>query len=156
MRGGVEVEGEVEGEVEVEVEVEGEVEAEGGDKFLLVQFFDFTEMPVWQKANFVVETVYALCLKLPKSEDYALSSQLKRAALSITANIAEGFGRNHSKDKINFYYYARGSVFEVRSHLIVGKNLQFFTPDDINLLQDICKEIIEGLNKIIKGLSGNS
>jgi len=76
-------------------------------------YLDFTEMPVWQRANTVVEQVYSICSKLPRSEEYALSSQLKRAALSITANIAEAFGRNHSKDKINFYFYARGSAFEV-------------------------------------------
>lgn len=112
-------------------------------------------MPVWQKANFVVEQVYAICLKLPKSEEYALSSQVKRAALSITANIAEAFGRNHSKDKINFYFYARGSAFEVRSHLIVGLNLKFFAPDDIIQIEATCKDIIEALNKIIKGLNAN-
>jgi four helix bundle protein len=92
-----------------------------------MQYLDFTEMPVWQKANEVIEQVYTICAKLPRSEEYALSSQLKRAALSITANIAEAFGRNHSKDKVNFYYYARGSAFEVRSHLIVGRNLKFVT-----------------------------
>ena len=86
-----------------------------------MQYLDFTEMPVWQKANEVVEQVYAVCSRLPRSEEYALSSQLKRAALSITANIAEAFGRSHSKDKTNFYYNARGSAFEVRSHLIVER-----------------------------------
>jgi four helix bundle protein len=56
-----------------------------------MKFFDFTEMPVRQKANEAVEQVYRICLKLSRSEEYALSSQLKRAALSITANIAEAF-----------------------------------------------------------------
>ncbi len=72
-----------------------------------MSYKDFFEMPVWKKASKIVEDVYALCLKLPKSEDFALSSQLKRAALSIPSNIAEAFGRNHTKDKINFYYFAR-------------------------------------------------
>jgi|SRR5436190_5620248 four helix bundle protein len=119
-------------------------------------FLDFTEMPVWQKANFVVERSYAICFNLPKSEDYALSSQLKRAALSITANIAEAFGRNHSKDKINFYFYARGSAFEVRSHLIVGRNLKFFKQEDITEIEITCKDIIEAINKIIKGLNSKN
>lgn len=92
-----------------------------------MQYLDFMDMPVWQNASGVVEKVYAICSKLPRSEEYALSSQLKRAALSITANIADAFGRSHSKDKINFYYYATGSAFEVRNHLIVGCNLKFFT-----------------------------
>ena len=119
-------------------------------------FLDFTEMPVWEKANFVVERTYAICFNLPNSEDYALSSQLKRAALSITANIAEAFGRNHSKDKINFYFYARGSAFEVRSHLIVGRNLKFFKQEDITEIEITCKYIIEAINKIIKGLNSKN
>jgi four helix bundle protein len=92
-----------------------------------MSYQDFSDMPVWKMSSKVVEDVYSLCLKLPKSEDYALSSQLKRAALSIPANIAEAFGRNHTKDKINFYYYARGSAFEVRSHLAIGLSLKFFS-----------------------------
>ena len=107
-------------------------------------------MPVWQKANEVVEQVYTICLKLPRSEEYALSSQLKRAALSIAANIAEAFGRSHSKDKINFYYYGRGSAFEVRNHLIIGCKLKFFTKEDIEDIDAACKDIVEALNKIIK------
>ena len=99
---------------------------------------------------------YTICSKLPKSEEYALSSQLKRAALSIAANIAEAFGRSHSKDKINFYYYGRGSAFEVRNHLIVGCNLKFFTKEDIVDIDAACKDIVEALNKIIKGLNSKS
>ena len=121
-----------------------------------MQYLDFIEMPVWQKANEVVEQVYTICSKLPKSEEYALSSQLKRAALSIAANIAEAFGRSHSKDKINFYYYGRGSAFEVRNHLIVGCNLKFFTKEDIVEIDAACKDIVEALNKIIKGLNSKS
>jgi four helix bundle protein len=121
-----------------------------------MQYLDFIEMPVWQKANGVVEQVYTICSKLPKSEEYALSSQLKRAALSIAANIAEAFGRSHSKDKINFYYYGRGSAFEVRNHLIVGCNLKFFTKEDIVDIDAACKDIVEALNKIIKGLNSKS
>jgi four helix bundle protein len=121
-----------------------------------MQYLDFIEMPVWQKANEVVEQVYTICSKLPKSEEYALSSQLKRAALSIAANITEAFGRSHSKDKINFYYYGRGSAFEVRNHLIVGCNLKFFTKEDIVDIDAACKDIVEALNKIIKGLNSKS
>ena len=117
---------------------------------------DFTEMPVWKDANEVVKLVYSACSTLPRSEDYALSSQLKRAALSITANIAEAFGRNHSKDKINFYIYARGSAFEVRNHLIIGMNLSLLKESDVQSIDKSCKDIIFSLNKIIKGLSSTS
>ncbi|HEX6332833.1 MAG TPA: four helix bundle protein [Flavisolibacter sp.] len=117
-----------------------------------MSYIDFTEMPVWQDANKVILQVYSVCSGLPKSEDYALSSQLKRAALSIAANIAEAFGRTHTKDKVNFYTYARGSVFEVRNHLIIGRDLSFLNESDVNRIDLLCREIIFSLNKIIKGL----
>ena len=118
-----------------------------------MKYNDFSEMPVWQKGAEVIEKVYKLCLLLPKSEVYTLSSQLKRASLSITANIAESFGRKHAKDKINFYIFARGSTFEVQSHLLIGKKLGFFTSIQIEEIMKTCVEIIESLNKIMKGLS---
>ena len=68
---------------------------------------NFTEMPVWCIAISIIEDVYTLTEKLPKKEDYALCSQLRRAAMSISGNIAEAFGRGHARDKINFYYCLR-------------------------------------------------
>ena len=114
---------------------------------------DFTEMPVWQRADEIVGEIYKLTDNLPKREDYALCSQLRDAAISITANIAEGFGRGHKKDKITFYYYSRGSSFEVRSHLYSGKTVGYFTTDQIEPINQKCLKVVEELNKIIKGLS---
>jgi four helix bundle protein len=101
---------------------------------------DFTEMPVWQMAEKVVEDVYKITESLPKREDYALCSQLRSAAISITGNIAEGFGRGHRKDKINFYYYARGSAYEVRSHLLSGIKAGYFTKESIEWIGQDCKK----------------
>ena len=112
-------------------------------------------MPVWQMAEKVVEDVYKITESLPKREDYALCSQLRSAAVSITGNIAEAFGRGHKKDKINFYYYARGSSYEVRSHLLSGVKAGYFTQENIELIQQDCKKIVEALNKIIKGLNAS-
>ncbi len=116
-------------------------------------YHDFSEMPVWQLAMEVVKGVYKLTEKLPKREDYALCGQLREAAVSIAGNIAEGFGRGHKKDKVNFYYYSRGSAFEVRSHLYCGQNVGYFTNDEIEPVCNNCKKVVEELNKIIKGLS---
>jgi four helix bundle protein len=114
---------------------------------------DFAEMPVWKLGQQIVGEVYGLTEVLPKREDYALCSQLRNAAVSITGNIAEGFGRGHLKDKINFYYYSRGSSHEVRSHLLSGKTAGYFTQEQIAPILSKCLQVIEGLNKIIKGLS---
>ncbi|NLT96375.1 MAG: four helix bundle protein [Clostridia bacterium] len=72
----------------------------------------FEDMPVWQKAFDLANKIYDLTEKFPKTEAYSLCEQLKRSAVSISANIAESFGRQHSADKINFYYFARGSLLE--------------------------------------------
>ena len=62
-------------------------------------------MPVWQDAMQIATKIFKLTEILPKKEDYGFTSQIRRSALSISANIAEAFGRNHTADKINFYYF---------------------------------------------------
>ena len=116
-------------------------------------YHDFTEMPVWQLAMEIVKDVYSLTEKLPKREDYALCGQLRSAAVSIPGNIAEGFGRGHKKDKINFYYYSRGSACEVRSHLLAGKAAGYFEDQEIEMIVSKCLKVSEELNRIIKGLN---
>lgn len=113
---------------------------------------DFTEMQVWQRADEIIREVYKLTEALLKKEDYALCSQIRDAAISIAGNIAEGFGRGHKKDKINFYFYSRGSCFEVRSHLLSGKTAGYFSDEQIRPIGEKCLKIVEELNKIIKGL----
>jgi four helix bundle protein len=114
---------------------------------------DFTEMPVWQLAAEIVKEVYELSASLSRCEDYALRGQVREAAVSITGNIAEGFGRAHGKDKSNFYLYARGSSYEVRSHLLVGNKVGYFTTNEISSINAKCLKVVEELNKIIKNLS---
>ena len=77
-----------------------------------MRYNDFTEMPIWNKAMDVAVAIFDLTKNLPRTEDYGLTSQIRRSAESISANIAEGFGRYHKKDKIKFYYYSFGSVKE--------------------------------------------
>jgi four helix bundle protein len=114
---------------------------------------DFTEMPVWQLGIEIVKEVYELTSKLPRCEDYALRGQTREAAVSLTGNIAEGFGRFHPKDKINFYLFSRGSSFEVRNHLLVGTTVGYYTSDEIAPINEKCLIVIQDLNKIIKDLS---
>ena len=112
----------------------------------------FEEMPVWQKAMDLAVRLYALTDNLPKKEDYGLTSQIRRSALSVPGNIAEGFGRKHTKDKLNFYYDSRGSLSETKNHLIYGRRVGYF--DELNydeltlLINDTWKE----LNSLISSL----
>jgi len=116
-------------------------------------YHSFSEMPVWKLAMEIVEEIYTLTDKLPKKEDYALCGQMRRAVISIARNIAEGFGRKHTKDKLNFYYYSRGSAHEVISHLLCGEKVNYFTKEEILLVENKCKTVIEDLNKLIKSLN---
>ena len=109
----------------------------------------FKEMPIWQRATEVAETIHRLTDKLPRKEDYGFTSQIRRSALSISANIAEAFGRNHTLDKINFYYVARGSLTETQSHFEYGMRVGYLKKKNAEELDTILCEIYGDLNKII-------
>jgi four helix bundle protein len=110
-------------------------------------------MPVWQKAHGVVLSVYEVTGAFPESERFGLTSQMRRAAVSITSNIAEGFGRQTSKDKARFYLNARGSCYEVQSQLYIARDVDYLTPKDTAELKQNLDKVIYDLNKIIKTLS---
>lgn len=110
----------------------------------------FREMLVWQKAMDVSVEVFNITVGLPKSEDYGLISQIRRSANSVSANIAEGFGRYSNKDKCQFYIIARGSAFETQNHLIYGKNVGYFSDIIVNSLLNEYNQLIFELNKLMK------
>jgi len=115
-------------------------------------YTDFTQMPVWKKLMDIVVDVFYLSDNLPKREDYALTSQIRRSAESISSNIEEGFGRSGNKDKTMFYKFARGSAFETKNHLIYGTLVKYFPDDQSASLISKIEAGIHELNKIIKTL----
>ncbi len=94
----------------------------------------FTDLDAWKEAHRLTLLIYSLTQKFPKEEVYGLSSQIKRAVVSIESCIAEGFSRYHYKDRLNFYFDARGSLAEVESQAITAKDLMFITDKDFNLI----------------------
>lgn len=114
---------------------------------------DFTDLEIWQLAREIVIKVYTLLHSFPKEERYGVVSQCKDAVVSIPSNIAEGFGRYHYKDKIKFYYNARGSLEETTSHLLIAHSLGFISDSNSSLykviLQDLDRLAIK-LNNFIK------
>ena len=100
--------------------------------------------------------VFQLTETLPPKEDYGLTSQMRRAALSISNNIAEGFGRNYRNDKLSFYYYARGSANETKNQLLYGELVGYFNKYDMATKIVQINSIIESLNKLIRTLKNNS
>lgn len=113
-------------------------------------------MPVWKKGMGLAEQVYLLTESLPRREDYGLISQMRRSALSVVGNLAEGFGRHHSKDKLNFYYASRGSLAETKSHLIYGRRVGYFKPLDCDRLTGVIQETWQELNALIRAMRMNS
>ena len=91
----------------------------------------YEDLLVWQKSMDLVTMIYKIVIKLPLNEQYGLSSQLRRAAGSIPANIAEGFGRWHSKEFVRFLLVANGSVKELETHLLIAVRLHLIELKDI-------------------------
>jgi four helix bundle protein len=115
-------------------------------------FTSFKEMPAWQKAIEIAENIHGCTDNLPRKEDYRFTSQIRRASLSISANIAEAFGRHHTLDKINFYYIARGSLTETLSHLEYGKRVKYIKDEDARELENTLLKLLHELNRIIMRL----
>ena len=86
---------------------------------------NFQDLVVWQKAHELVLDVYRLTRSFPKEETYGLTSQLRRSAVSIAANIAEGFKKKGRNDKIRFLNIAQGSLEETRYYLILSRDLHY-------------------------------
>ncbi len=101
----------------------------------------FTDLDAWKEARALVKIVYTCTERFPKEEVYGLQSQIKRAAISIPSNIAEGCGRNHPKDTMRFYYIARGSAYELETQLYLSLDLNFITETDLNTMLEKLKKI---------------
>ncbi len=113
---------------------------------------DFYDLDAWQKANKLIIEVYKVTKKFPRDELYGITSQLRRAASSITANIAEGFSRYHFNDKIRFYHNARGSVSEAQSFFFLSKDLGYLALSDFDELFNSSKEVGMLINGLIRSI----
>jgi len=110
----------------------------------------FKDLLVWQKAHELALKIYKYTEKMPKTELFGMTSQLRRATTSITANIAEGMGRNSYADRVRFYYNARGSIYEVESFLITAKDLGYISESTYNELMELLDFTRRILNNFIR------
>ncbi|MEG8988151.1 four helix bundle protein [Ignavibacteria bacterium 4148-Me] len=115
-----------------------------------MQSKSFTDLIVWQKAHEFVLNVYELTKNYPKSELYGLTAQFRRAAVSIPANIAEGFVKNGVADKLRYYNIAEGSIHECKYYLILSKDLGYI--DNLKFL-DLLEEISKLLGSYMKTIN---
>ena len=113
----------------------------------------YKELIVWQKAMDLTVEIYRLVKLLPKFETYALSDQMRRAVVSIPSNIAEGYGRNSTKEFIQFLTIARGSQLELETQLQICQRLGYFSDNELTSVLQLCTEINKMLNVLIKKLA---
>ncbi len=115
---------------------------------------NYENLEVWKKAMLLVKAIYLQTKKYPKEELFTLTSQTKRAAVSVPANIAEGLGRQYKKDTIQFLHIARGSIYELQTHLHIAIMTNIVVEEEclatINL-SDIVLKLLNGfINSIEK------
>lgn len=112
----------------------------------------FKDLFAWQKGHELVLLLYRLEKNFPRHEQFALSSQIKRACVSVTSNIAEGFSRQTLKDKRNFYHIALGSCTEVQDQLTIALDLGYVTQVEFDHADRLSVEVHKLLNGLIKSI----
>lgn len=110
----------------------------------------FQDLEVWQRAHQLVLRIYEVTKSFPDNEKFGLISQMRRAAVSVPANIAEGFKKRSEKDKANFYNISQGSLEELRYYLILAKDLKYL--DNIEELSDLIDEVGRMLHGLIRSI----
>jgi four helix bundle protein len=111
---------------------------------------DYKDLNVWKESMQLVEDIYNICHSFPKEEIYALSSQIKRAVVSVPSNIAEGQNRNTKKEFIQFLYISLGSISEVETQLLIAHKLKYV--DDIQSELNQITKIRKMLNALINSI----
>jgi len=114
----------------------------------------FEDLVVWKKSHTLALEVYGLTKDFPSEEKFGLVSQMRRAAVSVPANIAEGFKRRGTKDKINFYNISQGSLSELQYYLILVKDLGFKV--NLDKMNSLISEVGKMLNGLITIIGGSS
>ena len=111
----------------------------------------FTDLNAWKEGHKLVLMIYKQTDSFPSKEKYSLIGQMRRAAVSITSNIAEGFGRITNKDKCQFYSIAQGSLTELQNQLIIARDIKYLKNDDFQTMVEqtiTVSKLINGLKKI--------
>ena len=113
---------------------------------------NYKDLKVWQKAMDLVVDVYSVINDFPQIERFALSDQIRRCSVSIPSNIAEGAGRNHTKEFVQFLSVSLGSLYELQTQLEIAKRVGYITNTNIQELDKKTLEIEKMLNALISSI----
>ena len=119
----------------------------------------FTDLDAWKEGHKIVLEIYKITKQFPKEELFGLTNQIRRAAVSITSNIAEGFSRNSYKEKLQFYSISLGSLTEIQNQLLVAKDIGYITKEEFDVIAGqtvTVNKITNGLIKKTKFIIHNS
>jgi four helix bundle protein len=108
----------------------------------------FTDLTAWQKAHALAVAIYKATIEFPTNEQFGLTNQIRRAAVSVTSNIAEGFGRRSKADRTHFYDMARASLAETQSQLLLARDVGYLAAPVFTVLATQSVEV----HKIMTGL----
>ncbi|MDP3993816.1 MAG: four helix bundle protein [Candidatus Doudnabacteria bacterium] len=114
------------------------------------KIISFTDLVAWQEGHKLVLMIYKLTKSFPKEEMFGLTSQMRRAAVSITSNIAEGFSRQYYSEKAQFYSMAQGSNTELQNQLLIAKDVKYLDEKDFSVTAEqsmFVKKLVNGLIK---------
>ena len=115
-----------------------------------VRSLSYKNLIVWQDSRRLNREIYNLAFKFPRFELYALSDQLRRACVSVTSNIAEGYGQGSLRNRLRYLYMARGSLYETETQLLVAVDLGFVNEADIQAALNLEEKIAKMLNGLIR------
>lgn len=107
---------------------------------------DYTELEVWQESRKLANHIYGLTKLFPKEEQFGLTNQIRRAVVSVSSNIAEGFGRQTAKDTINFLHMSRGSLYELETQCFIALSTIYAKEQFDNVCKSfqVCKRLLNG------------
>ena len=113
----------------------------------------YRDLVAWQKARHLVKAVYEATRRFPTEELYGLTQQVRRAAVSVPSNIAEGYGRGSRKDYVRFLQTARGSLYEVDTQMLLAKDLGYLGRAEVEAMQGLIEECSKVLHGLISALT---
>jgi four helix bundle protein len=122
----------------------------------MAEYKTYKELDVWIKSRAFVKEIYLLTKDFPKDELYGLTSQMRRSAVSVPSNIAEGYGRQYKKESIQFFHIARGSLYELETQLYIATDLNYLPQiklSQIILQLEECRKLLSGLIKYFENNS---